>query len=213
VRAATQRQKSCTLVLSSDGVRAVTTGGGMYVAADCVMNADTSDFSSNTASAGGASVACMHGETVSAAPDRLPRTLPRRHHGRCWRPGGTDLLVRALQHRCHWRRHLRACFAFAVLHAPPLVADAARLPCALQLPDVDTAAHAGAPASLTVTSTVMDSNVATSDGGALALLSGSVSLTSGAVSSNTAGADGGGISVKVRTPVWPVCMITSRPAC
>ncbi len=51
-------------------------------------------------------------------------------------------------------------------------------------------------ASLSLTNSVFDGNVATVDGGALSLLSGAATLVGGALSSNVAGADGGGVSVK-----------------
>lgn len=57
-----------------------------------------------------------------------------------------------------------------------------------------------ANASLVVTASLLDSNNATGDGGAISLLSGSAALTSSTVSNNVAGGDGGGLSIKVSAP-------------
>ena len=48
--------------LLAHAAHAVVAGGGVYVAADCVLTADTSDFNANTAVSGGAipNSGCLH---------------------------------------------------------------------------------------------------------------------------------------------------------
>lgn len=55
-----------------------------------------------------------------------------------------------------------------------------------------------APPTLTLNNCLLDSNIASADGGGAALIAGAATFASGAVSNNVAGGDGGGISVKAR---------------